>query len=112
MVSAEASCAVWPSGLVTVRVRAPVAAPSVFTVRVSEVGDVKATLVTTTPDPLNAAARRRRKPAPGSKKPERGRRCAVHRHGGTGESGGQAVGRQTDAIAAGGGASRRTSRTV
>ncbi len=112
MVSAEASCAVWPSGLVTVRVRAPVAAPNVFTVRVSEVGDVNATLVTTTPDPLNAAARRRRKPAPGSKKPEPADDVPFTVTVAPVESGGQAVGRQTDAIAAGGGASNRTSRTV
>ena len=40
MVSAEVRCTVCPSGLVTVSVRAPAAAPTVFTVSVTEVGEL------------------------------------------------------------------------
>ena len=60
-----------PSGLLTVTVRLPVAAPlSTVKLRVILVGLVYVTLFTVTPPPSTAAAMRFGKAEPGSKKPE------------------------------------------
>ena len=69
-VRAAASEADWPSGLVTVRVRLPGAAPAVLSVSVTCVGELTVTPVTVTFEPLKAAESRLAKPGPGSKNPD------------------------------------------
>ena len=106
------SDAVWPSGLVTVSVRAPGgASTAVLTESVSDVGLLTATLVTVTPVPLNDAARRRGKLAPGSKKPRPPVAAPVMVTVTPVAPWVTLVG-ATAVIAAGGGASRRVNRTA
>ena len=102
---------VWPSGLVTVSVRAPSGAPTVLTVSVSDVGLFTTTLVTVTPVPLNDAARRRGTLAPGSKKPRPPVAVPVTVTATPVSPGATLVG-VTDVMTAGGGASRRVNRTA